>query len=101
MNKLKLSSKLVLRSVNRLQISEARKKSQGNSLQNELRTQVTQEEPRVVIDTYTNNTLHSMGSQSNPQLKLKIRNLASREHVMNDVDIILEQNASSIGDNLY
>ena len=42
-----------------------------------------------------------MGSQSNPQLKLKIKNLANREYVMNDVDITLEQNAFSIGDNLY
>ena len=75
--------------------------SQDTSLQNELETQVTREESRIVIDTYTANTLHSMGSQSNPQLKLKIKNLAKREYVMNDVDITLEQNAFSNGDDLY
>ena len=58
---------------------------------------MTQEEPRVVIGANTANTLH----QSNPQLKLKIKNPANREYVLNDVDITLEQNAFSIGDNLY
>ena len=83
------------------QIGEVWKKFQETSLENEMETRVTPEEPRVVIETNTANTLQSMGSQSNPQLKLKIKKLANWEYVMNDVDITLEQNAFSVGDNLY
>ena len=62
---------------------------------------MTREEPRVVIDTYTANALHSRGSQSNPQLNGKIKNFANREYIMNHVDITLEQNAFSIGYHLF
>ena len=62
---------------------------------------MTREKPRVVIDTHTGNTLHSMGSQINPLIKLKIKNLANREYVLNDVYITLEHNAFFIGDNHY
>ena len=83
------------------QISKTWKESQETSLQNELETKMAREEPRVVIDTHTANTLQSMGFQSNPNSNLKIKNLANREYVMNDVDITLEQNAFSFVDNLY
>ena len=41
---------------------------------------MAREEPRVVTDRHNAKTLHSMGSQSNPQLMLK-KKLARKKEV--------------------
>ena len=42
-----------------------------------------------------------MGAQTNPQLKLNLVDLPTRRYKMNDVDIILEQGAFLVKDNVY
>ena len=42
-----------------------------------------------------------MGAQTNPQLKLELVDLPSRRYKMNGVDIILEQGAFLVRDNVY
>ena len=61
----------------------------------------TQDIAPVYVDTKTAKLLHDMGAQTNPQLKLNLVDLPTRRYKMNDVDIILEQGAFLVKDNIY
>ena len=61
----------------------------------------TQDIAPVYVDTKTAKLLHGMGAQTNPQLKLELVDLPSRRYKMNGVDIILEQGAFLVRDNVY
>ena len=56
-------------------------------------TEETQHIPPVLIDTDTAIILNLMGTQSNPQLKLKLKHVPTRKYTMIDVDVTLEQDA--------
>ena len=61
----------------------------------------TQDIAPVFVDTKTAKLLHDMGAQTNPQLKLEIIDLPTRRYKMNGADIILEQGAFLVRDNVY
>ena len=61
----------------------------------------TQDIAPVFVDTKTANILHDMGAQTNLQLKLNLVDLPTRRYKMNDVDLILEQGAFLVKDNIY
>ena len=61
----------------------------------------TQDIAPVYVDTKTAKLLHDMGAQTNPQLKLNLVDLPTRRYKKNDVDIILEQGAFLVKDNIY
>ena len=62
----------------------------------------TQDIAPVYVDTKTAKLLHDMGAQTNPQLKLELElvDLPKRRYKMNGVDIILEQGAFLVRDNV-
>ena len=61
----------------------------------------TQEIAPVFVDTKIAKNLHKMSTQTNPQLKLNLVDLPTRRYKMNGVDIILEQGAFLVRDNIY
>ena len=61
----------------------------------------TQDIAPVYVDTKTAKLIHDMGAQTNPQLKLELKDLPSWRYKMNGVDITLEQGAFLVRDNVY
>ena len=79
------------------QIQKSRSQiSEGASKNNE-----TQVIGRVFVDTITASFLHSIGVQTNSQLKLNLVDFAIRIYKMNAVNVTLEQGAVIVKDIIY
>ena len=64
-------------------------------------TKETRDIATVYVDTNTTKTLHDMGAQTNPQLKLNLVDLPTRRHKLNSsVGITPEQGAFLFNDKI-
>ena len=77
------------------QFNEALMKSNGKAVEE------ARDKPGMLVDKDTAQVIDLMSVQSNPQLKLKFGNLDIGEFEMNGVELIYQENAFIIKDNIY
>ena len=85
------------------QFNEALMKSNGEALvkSNDKAVEKARDKPGMLVDKNTAQIINLMSVQSNPQLKLKFVNLDIGEFEMNGVELIYQENAFIVKDNIY